>query len=200
LSVFGVFKDGRLSSDASDDALGKLAPALGTIPCQAAFDRLADAKVGLADATSDYAMAEGVTDELLDPFAPAAKGDFILTLAMAGKGALGADAGAEPPTSPRPQAQPMKTRRGRGRRSPPVSSERAAAADRNAFEMSVSLYSVRLHHTVAVVSMTYQGRRMDEAFADFRRELAKELPGAACAGWNGEMFPDPERLRALDEH
>jgi hypothetical protein len=104
LSVFGVFKDGRLSSDASDDALGKLAPALGTIPCQAAFDGLADAKVELADATSDYAMAEGVTDELLDPFAPAAKGDFILTLAMAGKGALGADAGAEPPTSLDPDA------------------------------------------------------------------------------------------------
>jgi len=129
-------------------------------------------------------------------FAPAAKGDLILTLEMAGKLALGADAAAEPPTSPRPQTQPMRIRRGRGLRSPSVSSERSAGGDRGAFEMSVSLYSVRLHHTVAVLSMTYQGRRLDEAFADFRRELAKELPGAACAGWSGEMFPDPERLRA----
>jgi len=46
---------------------------------------------------------------------------------------------------PRPQTQPMRIRRGRGLRSPSVSSERSAGGDRGAFEMSVSLYSVRLH-------------------------------------------------------
>src|SRR5260221_8231220 len=128
LSVLGVFKDGRLNPEAWDEVLPKLSPALGSNPCPAAFGpALFRTNAAFAEAVDDYTMANGMTDELLDEFAPAAKGDLILTLVTAGASTLAGDAGPPPSSTPQPPPQ-MRARggRGRGRRGPsPGSAEHA---------------------------------------------------------------------------
>ena len=202
ISILGVFKDGRLSPDAWDEVLPKLSPALGSNPCPAAFGpALFRSNAAFAEAVDDYTMANGMTDELLGEFAPAAKGDLILTLVTAGASTLAGDAGPPPSSTPQPPPQ-MRTRGGRGRggRGPsPGSPEHARSPDRGGLELSASLYSVRLHRSVALLSMTYSGRQLDEAIVNFRQELAKEFPGATCAGWNWDVELDPDHVRNLGE-
>jgi hypothetical protein len=201
LSIFGVFKDGRLSQDTPAELLPKLSPALGPNPCPAAYGAdFVQTKAKLAQIVDDDTMAHGITDELLDQFGPAAKGDLVMTLVMAGESTIAADAGRAPSAPPQPPPVQTRTRGGRGRRSRMSGSpDRARGPDRGVFELSASLYSIRLHRSVAILSMTYSGRRLDEALASFRQELAKELPGAVCTGWNWDAAPDPDRVRDLGD-
>jgi len=199
LSVFGVFKDGRLSADAWDEVFPKFSPWLGAKECAAAYDTsLLERKPALADAIDDDSRANGVTDEMLDKFGPLAKGDAILTLTMAGESAIGNDAGS--PVRTPSVSQPARGRGGRGRRSMSSSAppDRPRRPERGAFEMAATIYSVRLHRSLAVVSMTYLGARLDDAVDQFRRELEKELPRSTCAGWNWDVDLDPEQVRGID--
>src|SRR5579871_3970318 len=73
LSVFGAFRDGRMSVRAWDDIALKLVGMLGPEPCSALFGaELMTSEGGLASAIDDYTKNYGVSDALLAELAPAA--------------------------------------------------------------------------------------------------------------------------------
>jgi len=202
MSVFGVFKDGRMSAEAWSPMAAHLSPWLDANSCELAYGKVLLKNDGpLADAIEERTAANGVSDELLDLFADRARGDEILTLVVSGE--VGAsDAGASPAPS-----QPMPARRGRGRRGaasaggapPGAPPNRGSRGRRGTLEMQVYLYSVKLRRSVAVLTMTYDGDSLDQALDRFRAELQKELPGATCTGWNAIEDVVPESIRELPE-
>jgi len=199
LSVFGVFRDGRMNSEAWDEFGPKLTTALRAAPCEVAYsNELISSDGALSAAVDDYARANGVTDDLLGAFAPKAQGDSILLITIAGHPPrpLG-DAGA--PTRSAPAQQPMRGggRRGMGGSTP--SMDPRAGTDRSEFDISASVFSIAQSHSVALVSMSYSGRSVDEAVNKFAQKLGETLPGAACVGWKADVKVDEAQVRKLNE-
>jgi hypothetical protein len=184
LSVFGVFRDGRMSVDAWDQIGPKLSPSLGSASCDVAFGkRLLESNGSAAREVDDEARENGVTDDLLARFGSRAKGEAILLLTMAGEVMTARDGGA----APAPVAQSIRSQARGGRRGRPMSSmppNRAHGAERSSFEMSASIFDVHLGRRIAVVSMTYSGSSQSEALDKFRHELERTLPHALCVGWD----------------
>lgn len=86
VSVFGVFKEGRMSPEAWGDLGGKLSAAFAGTACAAEYsDELLASNAPLSSAIDDYARANGIGDELLDAVAPAATGDLVVVFTIAGK-------------------------------------------------------------------------------------------------------------------
>jgi hypothetical protein len=205
VSVLGVFKDGRMS----DDAWGAIAPRLSTAfgaACPALYGaQLAQAKPALSEAIDDYARANGVGEELLDQLGPAAGGDLILVVNVAGRvtkptGGGGGDtssvSGGTPATA-RSGAGPMGGMGSRQRLMGPRGLE--ARRDADALELSASLFSVRLHRSVALVAMRYTGDSADDAVSKLAAKLAATIPGSTCGGWNWSAPVDDHRIRELAE-
>jgi len=199
LSVLGVFKDGRMSTDAWDALGPKLSPGLGKNTCEVAYSsRLVTSNSKLAEAIDDHVQANGVTDDLLEQVSPLAKGSSILTITVAGEVAAAPDAGSA--SAATPTFQPTRGRGGRRRRSTPSAPPgEPSAQDSKAFGIAASVYSIRLHRSVALVQMTYTGRSVNDAIDKFRQELARDLQGATCAGWDWNVEIDEGRIRRLGE-
>jgi hypothetical protein len=197
VSVLGVFREGRMSPETWDDIGPKISTVFGGSTCQTGYDaKLVSDKPDLAAAVDDYTRANGITDDLLDQMAPAATGDAVLVITVAGRPVTPGkpDGGAGGPTS-----APTTPSRGMGRRgamgSP--SAMRAVQVDRNAFEMSASLYSVHDHRSVALVSMGYSGPSGAEALQKFIAKLKESFPGFSCAGWHMETPIDEKKIREI---
>ncbi len=195
VSVFGIFKDGRMNPE-SWDALGaRFSAPLGGSSCEIAIGpRLVEASPSLVATLDDTTRASGVTDEILAEFAPMAKSDLIVLFTIAGRPPQPIPAGAvgrAPPSSNR-----FATGQ-RGRSGTPSSPSAARRIDRNVFEISASLYSVRTRESVGVIGMAYQGQSIEDAFRKFTEKLAAELPGTRCVGWDFAVAIDEEKLRAL---
>jgi hypothetical protein len=205
LSVFGVFKDGRMSSDAWETIGPRLSAPFGSA-CAAAYGTpLFTAKPALSSAIDDYARANGVGDELLDQFAPAATGDLILVVTVAGRVGKTEGPGA-PETSAISGGAPATSRSGAGGTSGfgrgggghfPSGPRRRV--DETSFEMSASLFSVSLHRSVALVAMQYAGSSVDDAVAKLAAKLGATIPGSTCGGWNWDAPVDDHRIRELVE-
>jgi hypothetical protein len=202
-SVLGVYKSGRLTADTWDELLPRLraAGALGRAgACPAGFG---DVRISPTFAASgpidDFARANGPTDDLMDVLGPAAQGDTILLLTIAGPPPHTSRTADMAPTSPTPTQAPISgygQRRGRGALpSGPV--ERGGSRDRSVFEMSATLFSVAEHRGVAVIAMGYSGGSLEEAYRKFGERLAAELPGLSCAGWKNDAPIDAARLASL---
>jgi hypothetical protein len=203
LSVFGVFRDGRMNSEAWDEFGPKLTAALRASPCEVAYsNELVSSDGPLSAAVDDYARANGVTDDLLGAFAPKAQGDSILLITIAGHPprSLG-DAGA--PRRGAPQQQSMGGgmggggRRGMGGAQPYV--DPRSGTDRSEFDIAASVYSIAQNHSIALISMSYSGRSVDEAVTKFSQKLGETLPGAACVGWKADVKVDEAAVRKLNE-
>lgn len=200
VSVFGIFKDGRMTPE-SWDAIGpRLSRSFGkSTSCEVAYgERLLRTAPALSSAVDDYARANGVTDDLLDQFAPMAKGDAIVLITIAGHppqpiapSELPKQAPAQSPRS----MGGMGGRQGAGQMAPPARD--LHPTDRSVFEMSATLFSARLHRSVGVIAMTYSGANVDEAIEKFAARLAEELPGASCTDWNWDAHVDDERVRKM---
>jgi hypothetical protein len=200
VSVFGVFKDGRMNPESWDTLGERLSAPLGGGPCQIAVgpELQQEAPTVLA-ALDDTTRAGGVTDEVLAAFAPMAKAEVIVLFTIAGRppspvSDAGAGAAGRAPPSSNRFASGSRSRRGMG--APTTATRRA---ERNVFEVSASLYSVRAKESVGLVAMTYEGHSVDEAFRKFAEKLAAELPGTHCAGWDFTVLVDEEKLRNLAE-
>jgi hypothetical protein len=197
ISVFGVFKEGRLSPEFWEELTPKFAPILGDASCAAVIDTaLAKKDAGLFSAADDYARDNGITDDLLAEFAASSTGDLIMTIAVAG------NAGAQPATSAQPQAatNPPKSRRGgRGRRHAAAPTAERAPGERSTLEMSATLFSVSQKHSVASVEMKYTGASTEEAMNQFVAKLRETIPGSRCVGWKSDVRPDGDRIRAIAE-
>lgn len=201
VSVLGVFKDGRMN----DEAWGAIAPRLSAAfgaACPALYGaQLAKEKPALSEAIDDYARANGVGEELLDQLGPAAGGDLILVLHVAGRVSTSKGGGAD--TSSVSGATPATSRSGVG----PMSSfghrsilpPGVEVTGGGGLELSSSLFSVRLHRSVALVALKYSGDSADEAVGKLAARLAATIPGSTCGGWNWSALVDDHRIRDLAE-
>jgi hypothetical protein len=200
VSVFGVFKDGQMSSEAWDGIGAKLSAPFGAT-CETAYGHLVTSDQAVSSAIDDYVRANGPGDDLLAQLSPAATGDVIVVFTVAGHvnnekapplNASSVSSGAPAVGSSGP--------RGRGMGSSPGPMEHGLPqATAAALEVSVSLFSVPEKRSVGVVTLQYDGASLDEALQRLAARLGAALPGAACAGWNWTAKVDDKRIRALIE-
>jgi hypothetical protein len=191
VSILGVYKDGRMSSEAWGAIASRISPSLGAAGCEAAFanERMPGNPV-LWAAIDDYARANGPTDDLLTQLAPAARGDHILVLTFAGK----------PPTREKyslasEAARPQGRAGAQGGARGGMRRATAQPANSDMIDMTASLFSVAHGRSVALVTMQYSGASVDDAIARFAEKLAESLPETKCTGWIWEATVDPERIR-----
>ncbi len=201
VAVFGVYKDGRMNGEAWSDIGPRISAALGGAPCESLHGGVLVAlDPAVADAVDDKARADGVTDGLLDLFAPAAPADAILVVSLAGRlpTTSGPAVSSPPPqmAARNPRALGARGAGGAGGGISPVESGGPGLyALPDALEISARLFSVREHRTVAIVAMTYSGKKADEAIASFIAKLRTELPGMTCQPWNHEVHVEADRVR-----
>jgi hypothetical protein len=183
VSVFGVFKDGRLNSRYWDLLAPQLSAALGWAPCEALYGaRLSSEEPKLFSKIEEEAKEDGVTPELLLQAAPRAKGDLIMAVNVFGKplehGSYAPSSGQQAPPrvgSARPWG---RGRGGKARRQ----AAREPATD-SAFHMSVELVSIESREVVATVDMSYPGSSLREAIGKFSERLRTAIPASTCTGW-----------------
>jgi hypothetical protein len=196
VSVLGVYKDGQMSSEAWGAIAPRLASSLGAAACPAGYAAASTASGGaLVAAIDDYARANGPNDELLVQLAPAAKGDLVLTVTIAGRPPTPEKVSAVGDTGSGGGAGGAGGVAGRGVPSPKLGATRHPPTDTNVLDIVASLFSVSQGHSVAEIAMRYSGETTDDALTKFARRLATTLPGATCAGWDWNAQVDPERIR-----
>jgi hypothetical protein len=197
VSVLGVFREGRMSPETWDDIGPRVSTVFGGSLCPTGYDaKLTSTKPDLADAIDEYTRANGVTDDLLEQLAPAAIGDAVLVITVAGRPVNPSHDGGSPAG---PTSAPTTPGRGMGRRGAGMgpSPMRVAPIDRNAFEMSASLFSVRDHRAVALVTMGYSGQSGAEALQKFLAKLRESFPGMSCVGWQMDKPIDEKKIREI---
>ena len=196
VSVFGIYKDGRLSAEAWDSIGPAVSASLGKPSCETAYSgALLLKSPRLAAAIDDYVRASGVTDDLLTQVAPAALGDTVMVVSLAGhvpERLGGVPRRVRVPSSPNGEFG--------GHGAPPPSySYRPNLTDGNVLEVSATVFSVRLHHSVARLHMSYSGKSVEGALQRFTERLRAALPGASCAGWDWSGPIDDAAIRNLPE-
>lgn len=210
LSVFGVFENGRLSPESWQDIGPVLSSRISRTPCEAAWGaNFLSANPSLTTAIDEYSKDEGVSDELIQRLEPLAKGDAILTLIVFNPHPDRDNAGNQ---KSRRSATPAPASvgggfgaRGGGRamrgfgRGPQPSASAAESDDstRRGYQISASLYSIRRHHSVAVISMTVSGSNLETALQEFASKLHSAVPAVTCTGWNLSAPIDAGRVREL---
>jgi len=198
VSVLGVYKDGRMSSEAWDAIAARMSRALGAAKCESAYaESTTSPNHALWAAIDEYTQANGPTDDLLAKIAPAARGDLVLVVIVAGKVPTPEKIKVQDEQAPGPQGN-MGGRGGGGglggmRSGGSRRPFRAEPVDR--LDLSASLFSVPKVASVALVELEYSGESADDAVAKFSAKLAASLPGATCAGWNWDAKIDPEAIR-----
>ncbi|HEX8791356.1 MAG TPA: hypothetical protein VF765_10440 [Polyangiaceae bacterium] len=203
LAVLGVYKDGRMSSEAWEQVGPGLSRPFGAT-CDTGYAQLEAKNQALSGVVDDYARANGVGDDLLEQLAPAAQGDLILVVTVAGH--VGSKGPNLPDTSTLATGTPgvgsSKYRTGSAIGSP-TGATRGSGAMRKpidtsaALEMTASLYSVPEKKSVGVVTLEYDGKSVDDAIARLAQRLGQELPGSRCGGWNWDAKIDDQRIREL---
>ncbi|MGH7271736.1 MAG: hypothetical protein ACREJ3_14995 [Polyangiaceae bacterium] len=211
VSVLGVFKDGQMSADSWDTLAARISAPLGAgaahqAACETAYSpRLTASNPALSSTIDDYTRSNGPTDALLEQLAPAAKGDLILVLTLAGRLPQHKDSGGSMPTST-PMTSGGGMAGGMGGMGGTGGMGGGAArqaridpgtgpTDTNELDMSASLFSVKSGRSVALVAMKYSGASEDDAIARFAAKLGEALPGATCTGWNFDGTVDAARIR-----
>lgn len=227
VSVFGIFRNGRMSPEAWEDFGKALSAPFSASICKAAYDVVfTDTNPGLADAIDDYTKENGVSDELLAKFAPLAKGDTILLIAIDGQLPKPAGASAEkaaqsahnpsssvqgtPGSSSAGQGGGSAGGRGMGRggggMGRGMGGQRAQSApgqqakpDKGSWELTAYFYSVRLRQSTRQVGLTQQGQDIDGDLKLFAAKLGAEIPGVPCHGWDSAAKVDADTIRNLAE-
>ena len=215
VSIFGVYRDGQMSSGAWGTLAPRISAALGSPRCDAAYaEPFLAANATLWSAVEDYARDNGPTDELLAQIAPAANGDLVLVLTVAGKVTVrpttsaaeaNASAGPAPGSGGGMGGGGRGGGMGGGGRGGGMGGGGGAMhgpGERegvDALDLSASLFSVSAGHSVGLVAMEYTGTSADEAIAQFAAKLAQVLRGATCAGWNWDTKLDAGHIRRIGE-
>jgi hypothetical protein len=196
VSVFGIFKDGRMSPEAWDELGPRLSGVFHGTSCEAAVNgALRRSSPALYGAVDDASREEGITEPMLDRFAPAALGNSIVVITISGHAPKAKDARHAAVRSP----MGMGRGGGRGRRgaAPRNPGGRGPGSSNDVFEISASLFSSPQHQSVALVTMSYTGASEDEALAKFIAKLGATFPGATCAGWKADALPSEDAIRHL---
>jgi hypothetical protein len=201
VSVLGVFRDGRMSSDAWDVVGPPLSAPFGKT-CETAYGALIGTAPGLSSAIDDYVRANGPGDELLEQLAPAATGDVILVFTVAGHIAVRAAPSDSAAASPAAPGAAMGGGKYRGPHQAGSMGRALTPATNTApLEVSVSLYSVATHRSVGLIGMGYDGVSLTEALQRMASRLGLALPKSRCAGWDwGKGTVSEAKIRELIEH
>jgi len=195
VSVLGIFKDGRLNSEAWPDVGPGLSGPICHGGCEALFMPGKDLPPAAAAAISDFARDNGVTEELMGELAPFAEGDAILLLTVAGKPPRQtADSKDKKPGAPSTPPPGRRGARGMGPTQSPI-----APHDTSVYQISAILYSKVARKSVAEIAMAYTGPSIDDALKKFAARITLELPAVKGAGWKPEVNVDPEKIRKLGE-
>jgi hypothetical protein len=196
VSVFGVYKDGQLSSEAWSGLRPRFEPLLGQRGCDVALgDPLAGA--ALSAAIEDYARTNGPTEDLLAQLAPAAGGDLILVLVEAGS--LPPEEKHSVVNTPAQGPSSTVTHGAAGLATYAPKKTRSGDGTDNVLQLSASLFSVAQGRSVASIDMQYSGDNVGEAESEFAARVGQLLPAATCKGWDWRTKVDPERIRKLAE-
>jgi hypothetical protein len=196
VSVFGVYKDGQMSSEGWDVLRPRLEPVLGGHECPIAGGGTGGDEGPLLAVIADYARTNGPTEDLLAQLAPAAEGDLILVLVEAGK-LPPPDAKVSVVNSSAPGPSPSGTKGSAGFSA--YAPDKRSAAPHDVLQLSASLFSVAQGKSVALLDMQYSGDSIAEAESAFSARVGRLLPAATCKGWNWSANVDPERIRKLAE-
>jgi hypothetical protein len=202
ISVFGIKRDG-LMSRSGWAALGPgLSAPFSAHPCDVAYsEEVFTAAPALASLVDDYVRSNGVTDELLEQLAPAAKGDTIMLVTIAGHAVLPTrDLGGASTMPPgRSSMGGGRGRRGYGGGARTGSDQTRETSNHDPFEVSAFFFSVPERRAVGVVKMSYSGSNTEQALSQFTHRLEVEFPGSTCSGWDWSVQLDTASLRALRE-
>ena len=179
VSVFGVLHEGRMSHEAWEKIGPRLSATLGQRACEAGYgDRLSASLPDLHAAVEESVRAEGVTEELLQRLSTSAEGEMILVLTLNTHTIIsrGVEAGLAP----------NGTMPGSGGRTPVArgpSGPTGRGAELSEIGISATLFSVRLHRSVARLGMAYGGSNLAEAIGKFVSRVGALVPGSRCVGW-----------------
>ena len=227
VSVFGIFRNGRMSPEAWEDWGKALSMPLSEGICPAAYDVVfTSANPELAAAIDDYTKENGVSDELLEKFAPLAKGDTILLIAIDGQlpkpAAASSTKPAKPAQDPSSSGQGNYGGSGAGQGSGPggghgmgrsggmgrggMGGRRGQSApapnakpDKGFWELTAYFYSVRLHQSTRQVALKQQGQDIEGDLKLFAAKLGTEIPGVPCRGWDSTAKIESDAIRKLAE-
>lgn len=225
VSVYGIFRNGRMSPGAWAEFGAALSRPFSQTACEAAYTNdLVNSNADLISAVDIYTKENGVSDELLDRFGARAKGDTIVVISMTGQPARATtDAGVGNASKPASAQSPTGQgnyggsgagpgggrgmgrggggmgRGGFGGQLPSSASDSHARSERDVWEIAAWFFSVRLHHTVSEVSMTYSGQDSEDALKAFVDRLGAEMPDVACRGWDWSAPVDSASLRQMTE-
>jgi hypothetical protein len=186
LSVFGVFRGGRMSLDAWGPIGTAVSKALGAQEtCEPGYsERLQHENEDLFAAIDDETRNNGLTEDLLAKLEPQAEGDMILTISVHGSLPSSVNPNQEAPQSPgnAPPAPRGGVGAGRGGRGPEHTGV-PKMVGKKTLDFTASLYSKSLHRPVARLDMSYDGVSAEEAVARFATAVGTLAPGSGCRGW-----------------
>jgi hypothetical protein len=192
VSVLGVYKDGRMDSEAWGSLGPKIGSVLGGRACDAAYGgAVLSGDKEVTRVFTEYATANGLSDDLLAQVAPAATGDLVLVVTVAGH--------TPKPTKYSVVDQGKPPPGGGGSAYGPRGAHHGKDLDLNELQMAAQLFSVADNKTVAIVNLDYTGQSVDEARAKFLQQLGESLPSSQCVGWNADTKLDADKIRALDQ-
>ena len=176
VSIFGVLQDGLMSEDGAVVLGQRIFRAFRRDACEIAYDAtLGRSNPEMFAFLDKQARENGITDDLLGNIAAHAKGEVIVAFQVFGR----------PPgrSAESSDAKPVLLAHG-GDMGGPSPYPRSSHKEPDAFEVSASFFSVRLHRTVAFLRMEYSGGSVDEAMTKLSDKLVVTFPGVTCVGWS----------------
>jgi hypothetical protein len=203
ISTLGVQRDGVMSRDGWH-ALGPEQPApFSGGRCDVAFSNDTFTAVPeVADALDSYIRSNGVTDKLLGQLAPAAKGDAILFVALAGRPAVATGGSSTGAGSVTRRGGGGGGRRSRQQQQGGMTESPSALGSNDVgdgLHVDATLFSIKDQETFASIEMRYTGTSMSDALRAFRARLEQEFPGSSCSGWDWSKPVDAGKIRALPD-
>jgi hypothetical protein len=182
VSVFGVFKSGRMSPEYWDRIGSVISNAFGHDKCEAVYgERLQNEDSQLFSKIDDDTKENGITDGLLAQMATRAVGGYILS--MSAYGELRDESHAKSALQRSAQSSGGSPRAMRNRGGMGAHQARSEAVDQTGLQMSVTLFSIEARGFVAKVEMRYTGSSIDDAAAKLADRVRVVMPNLTCAGW-----------------
>lgn len=175
-SIFGVLHDGLMREDGAAVLGARIFRAFRRDACEIAYDvTLSRSNPEMFAFLDRQARDNGISDDLLQNVAAHAKGEVIVAFQMFGR----------PPrrSEETGAAKPVLLAHG-GDMGGPSPYPRSTHKEPDTFELSAAFFSVRLHHTVAVIRMEYSGSSVDDAMTKLSDKLVLTFPEVTCVGWS----------------
>lgn len=129
---------------------------------------------------------EGLSDEVFEKLSPKAEGEFVVVITVYRfVPQKKSDTSGQSSTTPMPSmGGGGRGRGGMGRGMGGGGSGRTTeTVEDRVLEITLSAYSVALHHLVAQMNMRYSGADNDEAMTTLKANVQRVLGPAHCMGW-----------------